>query len=385
MDPSRTGTSISVRQRRDLLKAAVRENVYIKAGKRPPLGRPRSWARWTMLTLALPGVAAGALLLLPGNRTTAPDTAAPEGVASTAADKSAGAAAARAAQRLAVNHSAAGATVNAPAAAPLIVGEPRPLDRAVFPVGVRRIVLDPGHGGKDVGSVTPDGHYEKDITLDIALRLRDLLKAQQGIEVLMTRDKDERVLLSQRARFANDAKADLFLSIHLNWLEPATNRGVETFYLGPTEDPFLVQLAGRENRESGYSLADMRRLLDGIYLDLRQQESQQLAGSVQRALYGSLKQETPALRDRGIKPAPFLVLVTTEMPAVLAEVSCLSNQNEAALLATGEYRQSIAAALRAGLDAYTATLEDPDGNAQPDARAELPRTKQATGTTGSAK
>lgn len=370
MDPSRTGTSISARQRRDLLKAAVRENVYIKAGKRPPLGRSRAWARWTMLAIALPGVAAGALLLLPESRATVPPSSAAQS-STVAATKAAGAATLSAA--------AGSATAASPsslaATAPLIVGEPRPLDRAVFPVGVRRIVLDPGHGGKDVGSVTPDGHYEKDITLDIALRLRDLLKAQQGIEVLLTRDKDERVLLSQRARFANDSKADLFLSIHLNWLVPATNRGVETFYLGPTEDPFLVQLAGRENRESGYSLADVRRLLDGIYLDLRQQESQQLAGSIQRSLFRSLKQETPALRDRGIKPAPFLVLVTTEMPAILAEVSCLSNENEAALLSTGEYRQSIAEALRAGIDAYTAKL----GNADPDAHAELPHAKQATG------
>ncbi len=351
MDPSRTGTSISARQRRDLLKAAVRENVYIKAGKRPPLGRPRGWARWTMLAIALPGVAAGALLLLPESRATVPTASHASQPATIATTKSSTPATRSAAA------GAAAASANALAAAsPLLAGEPRPIDRAVFPVGVRRIVLDPGHGGKDVGSVTPDGHFEKDITLDIALRLRALLKAQPGIEVLMTRDKDERVLLSQRARFANDAKADLFLSIHLNWLVPATNRGVETFYLGPTEDPFLVQLAGRENRESGYSLADVRRLLDGIYLDLRQQESQQLAVSVQRSLFRSLKQETPVLRDRGIKPAPFLVLVTTEMPAILAEVSCLSNENEAALLATGEYRQSIAEALRAGIDAYTAKL-----------------------------
>jgi N-acetylmuramoyl-L-alanine amidase len=354
VDPSRTGTSISARQRRDLLKAAVRENVYIKAGKRPPLGRTRGWARWTMLAIALPGVAAGALLLLPASRATVP-LGSPAGQPSTLdATKASGPAGPGI--RVAAAGPATASTNALAAASPLLAGEPRPLDRAIFPVGVRRIVLDPGHGGKDVGSVTPDGHFEKDITLDIALRLRDLLKAQQGIEVLMTRDKDERVLLSQRARFANDAKADLFLSIHLNWLVPATNRGVETFYLGPTEDPFLVQLAGRENRESGYSLADVRRLLDGIYLDLRQQESQQLAVSVQRSLFRSLKQETPVLRDRGIKPAPFLVLVTTEMPAILAEVSCLSNENEAALLATGEYRQSIAEALRAGIDAYTAKL-----------------------------
>jgi len=371
VDPSRTGTSISTRQRRDLLKAAVRENVYIKAGKRPPLGRPRAWARWTMLAIALPAVAVGALLLLPESRATVAPASSAAQASTVAAAKRAGAAK----RSAAAGSATAAAPSSLAAASSLIVGEPRPLDRAVFPVGVHRIVLDPGHGGKDVGSVTPDGHYEKDITLDIALRLRDLLRAQQGIEVLLTRDKDERVLLSQRARFANDSKADLFLSIHLNWLVPATNRGVETFYLGPTEDPFLVQLAGRENRESGYSLADVRRLLDGIYLDLRQQESQQLAGSIQRSLFRSLKQETPALRDRGIKPAPFLVLVTTEMPAILAEVSCLSNQNEAALLSTGEYRQSIAEALRAGIDAYTAKL----GNADPDAQAELPHAKPATG------
>jgi N-acetylmuramoyl-L-alanine amidase len=237
-----------------------------------------------------------------------------------------------------------------------LVGKPRAIDSAVFPVGVRRIVLDPGHGGKDLGSVTLDGHPEKNITLDIALRLRELLRQQQGVEVLLTRERDEQVLLRERARFANDARADLFVSIHLNWLVPATNRGVETFYLGPTEDPFLVQLTSRENRESGYSLADVRRLLDGIYLDLRQQESQRLASSVQKALYRSLKEETPALRDRGVKSAPFLVLVTTEMPAILAEVSCLSNKNEAALLATAVYRQSIAEALRAGIEAYTVSL-----------------------------
>jgi N-acetylmuramoyl-L-alanine amidase len=352
VDPSRPGTSVSARQRRDLLQAAVRENVYIKAGKRPPHQRPRRWARWTGLALVVPGAAAAALLLLPDARRLMAETAASAAApAATAAGRGPAAPPPRPPAAPALPGPAALAV-----SPPLVLGEPRPLDRAVFPVGVRRIVLDPGHGGRDVGSVTPDGAYEKDIALDIALRLRDLLRAQQGIEVLLTREKDEQVVLAARARFANEQKADLFVSIHLNWLEPATNRGVETFYLGPTEDPFLVQLASRENRESGYSLADVRRLLDGIYLDLRQQESQQLARSIQRALFRSLKEDTPALRDRGIKPAPFLVLVTTEMPAILAEVSCLSNESEAQLLATGEYRQSIAAALRDGIESYTAKL-----------------------------
>ena len=346
----------------------MRENVYIKAGKRPPIGRPRRWARWTALAVAVPGITA-AVLLLPSTRQLTAETAAPAGVAGPTGARG------HASTATPTRPSAAAAAPNgaALAAAPLVLGEPRPIDRAVFPVGVRRIVLDPGHGGKDVGSVTPDGAYEKDITLDIALRLRDLLRAQEGVEVLLTREKDDKVLLAERARFANESKADLFLSIHLNWLVPATNRGVETFYLGPTEDPFLVQLTSRENRESGYSLADVRRLLDGIYLDLRQQESQQLARSVQRALHRSLKEETPTLRDRGIKSAPFLVLVTTEMPAILAEVSCLSNEGEAKLLSTGEYRQSIAAALRDGIEAYTTKLTH-----SPPSKPEKPATGSPT-------
>lgn len=335
----------------------MRENVYIKAGKRPPLGRPRRWVRWLALGVTVPCVAVGALVLLPvlPGEAAGPTTPARQAPSSVAAQSRS---ALRAVEKLGAprESSASGDASLAAAASVRLLGEPRTLDSAVFPVGVRRIVLDPGHGGKDYGTTTLDGHREKDITLDLAFRLRDLLRKEPGVEVLLTRERDELVRLRERARFANDAKADLFVSIHLNWLVPATNRGVETFYLGPTEDPFLVQLASRENRESGYSLADVRRLLDGIYLDLRQQQSQRFARSVQKALFRSLKEETPALRDRGIRSAPFLVLVTTEMPAILAEVSCLSNDNEAALLATEEYRQSIAEALRAGIEAYTVGL-----------------------------
>jgi N-acetylmuramoyl-L-alanine amidase len=358
VDPSRSG-SLSPRQRRQVLKDLVKENVYIKAGKRPPLlGQRRRWVRWLTLGVAMPGVAAGALLLTPAGPGGGPAGPAASGPSSAAATSRASGRASRATATARASLAAPGAApAELAAAVPLrLLGEPRTIDRAVFPVGVRRIVLDPGHGGKDRGSITLDGHPEKDITLDIARRLRELLRRQEGVEVLLTRERDEQVLLRDRSRFANDAKADLFVSIHLNWLVPATNRGVETFYLGPTDDPFLVQLTSRENLESGYSLADVRRLLDGIYLELRQQESQRLASSVQKALFRSLKEETPALRDRGVKSAPFLVLVTTDMPAILAEVSCLSNENEAALLATEEYRQSIAEALRAGIEAYTVGL-----------------------------
>jgi N-acetylmuramoyl-L-alanine amidase len=347
VDPGSASSSISAKQRRALLKAVVRDNVYIKAGRRPPTARPRRWSRWIAVGAVVPCVAAGALLFLPPDARSSATARPATRVASLAAAPSG----ARSAT------TSVGAAPAGPQLDPArVLGEPRALDSAVFPVGVRRIVLDPGHGGKDVGSVTGDGQYEKDITLDIALRLRDLLRTEQGVEVLLTRDHDTQVYLKDRARFANDAKADLFVSIHLNWLVPATNRGIETYVLGATQDPAVVQLTSRENLESGYSLADVRRLLDGIYMDLRQQESQQLAGAIQRSLFSSLREETPALRDRGVRSAPFLVLVSTEMPAVLAEVSCLSNENEAKLLATADYRQGIAEALRSGIRAYTANL-----------------------------
>jgi len=319
----------------------VEENVYIKAGKRPPLRRrPRVVSRWLAFGLVAPTVAMVAFALLPEARPvpTGGGPAANRAAAATTGARAGGEGSPRLTPSLA---EMAGSS----------------LDASVFPVGVRRIVIDPGHGGKDVGSVTAGGLYEKDVALDIALRLRDSLRQQGGVEVLMTRDRDEHVLLRDRARFANLAKADLFVSIHLNSFGEVAGRGVETFYLGPTADPKLVQLASRENHESGYSLADVRRLLDGIYLDVRGKESRQLAGAVQRSLYTDLESKAAGpLRDRGVKSAPFLVLVATDMPAVLAEVSCLSNEEDAALLATETYRQQIADALRGGIAAYTLEL-----------------------------
>ena len=229
----------------------------------------------------------------------------------------------------------------------------------VFPVGIRKVVLDPGHGGKDAGTSREGTDLtEKELALDIARRLRSLLEERAALEVLLTREHDEHVVLKDRARFANEAGADLFVSIHLNWLEQA-RRGVETFYLGPTEDPYLVELTSRENRESGYSMSDVRALLDGIYLDLRQEQSERLAGRIQKALHGSLTEASPDLRDRGIKPAPFLVLVGTDMPAILAEVSCLSHREEVELLRTDAYRQRIAEALFEGIDSYARGLSGP--------------------------
>jgi N-acetylmuramoyl-L-alanine amidase len=232
---------------------------------------------------------------------------------------------------------------------------PVPIDLAVLPLGVRKIVIDPGHGGKDAGTSAPGGLAEKEVTLDIGIRLRHLLE-QAAFEVVMTRDKDEGVSLRQRTALANAQAADLFVSIHLNWIDGGQVRGMETYYLGPTEDPVLLQLAAQENRDSGYSLADFRKLLDYIYLSVRRDESRRLAESVQRTLVTALRRKRPALVNRGVKTAPFAVLVGTEMPAILAEVACLSHPEEAHLLATPQYRQDIAQALLEGIRAYAQTL-----------------------------
>lgn len=229
------------------------------------------------------------------------------------------------------------------------------LDRTVFPLGVRKIIVDPGHGGKNTGTISPSGLTEKTVALDISKRLGELL-TQADFEVELTRSEDILLSLEERAEIANSSGGDLFISVHLNWIEAEEVRGIETYYLGPTDDPYLTRLAAAENLDSGYSLANFRKMLDRVFADVRQDESQQLAGSVQRALYDSLRRVNPTLQDRGVKKAPFIVLTGTEMPAILAEVSCLSNKNEARLLMTPEYRQFIAAALSRGIEDYAREL-----------------------------
>jgi N-acetylmuramoyl-L-alanine amidase len=239
--------------------------------------------------------------------------------------------------------------------APAMMTAPTPVAAAVFPLPVRKIVIDPGHGGDSLGTKAPLGLVEKELTLDIAQRLRSLL--ERDFQVLLTRQEDRSLSLKDRGLAANRAGADIFISIHLNWIEDRKTRGIETYYLGPTDDPVLTRLAAAENRESGYSLTDMRRLLDGIYAGVRQEKSKKLAEVVQASLFGSLGAVSPGLQNRGVKAAPFIVLVTTQMPAILAEVSCLSNEDEAGLLTQPQYRQTIAEALAAGVRTYADSVE----------------------------
>ncbi len=237
------------------------------------------------------------------------------------------------------------------ASMPTAFPAPRPIDPAAFSLGVKKIVLDPGHGGTDSGARTRGGLWEKVLTLDVAHRLRDLL-TEAAFDVSMTRDRDEFVSLRQRAAFANAERADLFVSIHVNSIPTPDCRAVETYYLGPADDPHAARLAGAENRESGYSMADFRRLLEGVYAHVRQAESKRLARVVQSELVVQLGRANPAIHDNGVKSAPFLVLVATESPGILAEVSCLSNDEEAQWLADPDYPQKTARGLFLGIRAY---------------------------------
>jgi N-acetylmuramoyl-L-alanine amidase len=243
-------------------------------------------------------------------------------------------------------------------AAPHVVDPLERVTASAFPLAVKRIVLDSGHGGNDPGA-TSALIAEKEITLDIGRRLRTLLE-QRGFEVISTRAGDHSVALRDRAKLANESKSDIFVSIHVNALMSHTaSHGVETYYLGATSDPSLTKLAAEENHASGYSIADLRKLLDGIYADARRDESRELATVVQEKLHGGLKRVDAGLENWGVKRAPFIVLVATDMPAILAEVGCLSNTQEAAMLRRPEYRQKIAEALFDGIHSYASANDAP--------------------------
>ena len=234
-----------------------------------------------------------------------------------------------------------------------------PMSTSVFPLSVRRVVIDAGHGGNDPGASAASKLTEKAVTLDIATRLRDILR-KNGFDVVVTRANDRLIALRDRAAIANSSNGDIFVSIHVNsLLSGRESHGIETYYLGPTNDPKLTRLAAAENRTSGYSVADLRKLLDGVYADVRRDESHRLAAAVQQQLFTGLRNADPGLQNWGVKRAPFIVLVATGMPAVLAEVGCLSNEKEAAMLGRPEYRQQIAQALFHGIHAYASAGDAP--------------------------
>lgn len=235
---------------------------------------------------------------------------------------------------------------------------PRPLDKQAVPLAIKRIIIDPGHGGEP-GAIAASGVMEKELTLDVALRLRRLM-GKEPYDVLLTRQTDQSVPLDKRVAFANESKGDLFVSIHVNSMEPKSLRALETYYVGPTDDPETLRLASIENKDSGYSLSDYKQILEKIYVDARHDESRILAKTIQAQLYHSLKPLNPRLENRGVKTAPFVVLIGTQMPAILVEISVLSNEEEVKLLTKEDYRENIALALLQGIKNYARNFNVPE-------------------------
>jgi N-acetylmuramoyl-L-alanine amidase len=227
----------------------------------------------------------------------------------------------------------------------------------VLGLKVGRVVLDPGHGGHDSGTVGPEGLREKDLVLDVSQRLGRLIEERMGSEVIYTRSDDTFVPLERRTEIANEAKADLFLSIHANSSTLTTAAGVETFYLNFTTSRSALDLAARENAGSQMSVYDLQDLLQKIALKDKVEESREFAARVQSALYTLSARTTDARsKDRGVKKAPFVVLIGASMPSVLAEIGFISNAHDESIMRRDEYRQRTAEALYKGLSSYASSL-----------------------------
>jgi N-acetylmuramoyl-L-alanine amidase len=235
-------------------------------------------------------------------------------------------------------------------AAPLSGGD-RSLIRALG-LKIGRIVVDAGHGGHDTGTIGPNGLLEKDLVLDVATRLGKLLEQKLGAEVVYTRDDDTFIPLETRTAIANKHEADLFISVHANSSRDPKARGVETYYLNFTSDSEALDVAARENAVSEKSVFELSDLVKKIALKEKIEESREFASDVQGALFSGLALKNAGLRNRGVKKAPFVVLIGANMPSILAEISFVSNPQDERRLKTPEYRQKIAESLFKGVNKY---------------------------------
>jgi N-acetylmuramoyl-L-alanine amidase len=221
---------------------------------------------------------------------------------------------------------------------------------------VARVVIDPGHGGHDTGTIGPTGLEEKNVVLDIALRLRKLFETRTDSHVIMTRTTDKFIPLEERTAIANEKGADLFISIHVNSSPDPRVRGIETYYLNFTTDPEALELAARENATSQESVHQLQSLIKKIALSDKVEESQELARDVQKDLYKDMSRVSHGIHNRGVRKAPFVVLIGANMPSILAEISFLSNPHSERLLRRESYRQKMAEALFQGIVKYMDNL-----------------------------
>jgi N-acetylmuramoyl-L-alanine amidase len=239
---------------------------------------------------------------------------------------------------------------------------------------IGRIVIDAGHGGHDSGTLGVGGIEEKDVVLDVALRLGKLLHDRLGAEIVYTRADDTFIPLETRTAIANKAQADLFISVHANSSQDASARGVEVYYLNFTSDPEAMTVASRENAVSSESVHELSDLVKKIAMKDKIEESKELASDVDSSLYGGLRKGNAGLKDRGVKKAPFVVLIGANMPSILAEISFVTNGEDAAQLEMPEYRERVAESLYKGVARYAAAI---NGQAPREMKSKVRATEQA--------
>jgi N-acetylmuramoyl-L-alanine amidase len=223
-------------------------------------------------------------------------------------------------------------------------------------LGVRTVVIDPGHGGPRPGTIGKSGLQEKEVNLGVALALRKLLRDKAGLDAVLTRESDVDVTLENRTVIANQKRADLFVSIHSNAHRDRKRGGVETFFLNVSPDPSVVELAAAENATSTKNIGEMKSILQKIVQNSKVQESRELAEMIQRNLVKALSQDLPSIRNLGVKGGPFWVLIGGEMPSVLVEISHLSNAREEAKLRTKKYQELAAQGIYDGIVEYIRSL-----------------------------
>lgn len=217
---------------------------------------------------------------------------------------------------------------------------------------VKRIVIDPGHGGKDKGAIGPNKVYEKDIVLAIAKSLKKTLEERTDCEVFLTRTHDRFVSLEERTAIANAKKADLFISIHTNAHEDKSLHGIETYFLNLAKDKESARVAAFENATSAKKISDLEKILHDLMLNTKVNESRQLAKEVHKNLVRNLKTDYQNVRDLGTKQAPFYVLLGAEMPSILIESAFITNEMEESRLRDKTYQDNIATAITAGIQSY---------------------------------
>jgi N-acetylmuramoyl-L-alanine amidase len=222
---------------------------------------------------------------------------------------------------------------------------------------IGRIVIDAGHGGHDTGTIGAHGLMEKDLCLDVALRLGHLIEQKlPGAEVIYTRKDDTFIPLEQRTAIANEAKADLFISIHANSSHDHEARGIETYYLNFATSEESLEVATRENALSQEGLHDLQDLVKKIARNEKIEESKEFASDVQDSLTRRMQLVSQNEKNRGVKKAPFVVLIGANMPSILSEISFISNPSDEKLLRKGDQRQRVADGLYRGIAAYLDNL-----------------------------